>query len=109
MGGMVLSVDSDESEGFTSKYALRPLEEQVNLGVEKTVLNRVIFVGKVRRAKRRGEEAYHLVDLRAGMRVGPTVIYLDGNNLFDVQHPDITGSMAPGRAVYLGLEIRPAG
>ncbi len=36
LGGMLLSVDSKESAGYSSKYALRPLEEQVTLGVSRT-------------------------------------------------------------------------
>lgn len=105
LGGMFLSIDSEEAPGFTSKYALRPLEEQVTLGVGRVFGGEFSVAVKVQRAKRDGEDAYVRVDGRTGLRVGPTWIYLDANNLLDEEYPDITGALAPGRALYLGMEV----
>ena len=105
MGGMFLSIDSEEAPGFTSKYALRPLKEQINLGVGR-VFGREFSLGvNVQRAKRDGQDAYTRLDVRTGLRMGPTWVYLDANNLLDEEYPDITGALAPGRALYFGLEI----
>ncbi|NNM05895.1 MAG: TonB-dependent receptor, partial [Gemmatimonadetes bacterium] len=107
MGGMLLSVDSREAEGFRSKYALRPQDELVHVGAERALAGSLRVGAKFRRAKRKGEKAYHLFDMRAGIRLGSTLIYLDATNLFDAEYPDVTGAMAPGAALYLGLEIAP--
>ncbi|MCJ7627719.1 MAG: TonB-dependent receptor [Longimicrobiales bacterium] len=106
-GGMLLSVDSEEAQGFISKYALRPLEEQVNLGLGKTFGGAVTLGLNLKRAKRRGEDAYGRLDVRGGFKLGPTWIYLDATNLLDADYPDITGASAPGRALILGLETGP--
>jgi outer membrane cobalamin receptor len=105
LGGMFLSVDSEEAPGFTSKYALRPIEEQLNLGVGRVFGGGFSLGVNVQRAKRDGEDAYTRLDLRAGLRMGSTRLYLDANNLLDEEYPDITGSLAPGRALYVGLEL----
>ncbi len=105
LGGMFLSVDSEEASGFTSKYALRPLEEQINLGVGRIFDGGFSLGVNVQRGKRGGEDPYTRLDLRTGLRVGPTWLYLDANNLLDERYPDITGAMAQGRALYLGVEL----
>lgn len=105
LGGMLLSVDSKEAQGYNSKYALRPLVQQVNLGVGRTLGDAVTVGLNLKRAKRTGEDAYQRLDVRGGVRLGPTWIYLDATNLLDTEYPDITGAMAPGRALYLGVEV----
>jgi len=102
---MLLSVDSEEAEGFTSKYALRPLEEQLNLGARRAFGDLATLSANLQRAKRAGEDPYFRLDVRGGVKVGSTWLYLDANNLLDAEYPDITGALAPGRALYLGLEV----
>jgi outer membrane cobalamin receptor len=102
LGGMLLSVDSKEIDGYRSKYALRPLEEQVNLAVGRTFGDAVTLSLNLKRGKRAAEDAYHRLDLRGGVKLGSTWLYLDANNLLNERYPDVTGALAPGRAVYLG-------
>jgi len=107
LGGMLLSVDSEESAGYDSKYALRPLEEQVTLGVGRTFGDVLTLGLHIKRAKRAEEDAYNRLDMRGGFKLGSTWIYLDGTNLLDTEYPDVTGAMAPGRALILGVEVGP--
>jgi outer membrane cobalamin receptor len=102
LGGMLLSVDSKEASGYASKYALRPLTEQLNLGVGRSFGDALTLGLNLRRAKRKGEDAYGLVDVRGAFRLGPSWIYLDANNLLDAEYPDVTGAVAPGRAIQVG-------
>jgi len=68
------------------------------------------FLGvKTQRARRHGEEAYLRMDGRFGYRVGRAGIYLDVTNVLNEEYPDITGSRAPGRAVFVGLEMSTTG
>jgi len=57
--------------------------------------------------KRTGEDPYHRIDLRGSIRVGPGRLYLDAKNVTDTEYPDVTGAMAPGRALYLGFVFGP--
>ncbi len=104
VGGMLLSVDSKESLGYLSKYVLRPVTEQTTLGVSKNFQGGVDMGLNLQRARRDGEDPYYRLDIRGGFRLGPAWVYLDANNLFDARYPDITGALAPGRALYLGIE-----
>jgi iron complex outermembrane receptor protein len=106
-GGMLLSVDSEEGEGFRSKYALRPLTEQLTGKVRRSFADRFTLAVHGQRSRRKGEEAYVRLDFRAALRIGPSWLYLDGNNLTDASYPDVTGAPAPGRAFFLGLEVGP--
>jgi outer membrane cobalamin receptor len=105
VGGMWLSVDSREVSGFESKYALKPLEEQVTLALDRTFGADLSLGVNFRRAKRGGEGPYHRIDARGGFRIGATWLYLDATNLLDEDYADITGAPAPGRALFLGLEV----
>jgi iron complex outermembrane receptor protein len=104
LGGSILSVDSEEAAGLLSKYALRPMVEKVTLGIRRTFGGAVSLSVNARRGRREGEDPFHRLDLRTGVRWGPTWVYLDATNLTDAAYPDITGAAAPGRAFFLGLE-----
>jgi iron complex outermembrane receptor protein len=109
LGGSVLTVDSKEAAGLESKYALRPLVQKVTLAFRREfgTWGRVGVNGQ--RGKREGEDPFHRIDLRAGVRIGPAWVYLDANNLTDATYPDITGAAAPGRAFFLGVELAGGG
>jgi len=107
LGGMLLSVDSKEAQGYSSKYALRPLVEQINVGVGRTFGGVATLGLNLKRARRAGEDPFNRLDMRGGVKLGSTWIYLDATNLMDTEYPDITGAMAPGRALFLGLEVGP--
>jgi len=105
LGAMALSVESSESAGYLSKYAFRPLTEQLNLGFRKTLGGRVILGLNMQRARRKGEDHYLRFALRNSVRLGRVVLYLDAQNLFDSEYPDVTGASAPGRSIFLGMEV----
>lgn len=106
LGGMVLSVDAEESRGFESKYAFRPLVEQATAGVEKWFGSSLTLGLNLQRARRKGQDPYNRADVRGRVKLGPAWLYLDANNLLDARYPDITGARAPGRAFFLGMEFR---
>lgn len=106
-GGALLSVESEESEGFVSKYALRPITERVTLGIERALGERAVIRVNGQRGKRTGEDPYHRIDFRGSIRVGPGRLYLDAKNVTDTEYPDVTGALAPGRALYLGFVFGP--
>ena len=105
VGGMLLSMDSEEARGFLSKYALRPLEEQLNVGVVRPLGDAINMGLSLQRARRKGEDPYHHLDLRGGIRLGRTWLYVDATNLLGAEYPDITGALAPGRALHIGFEV----
>jgi iron complex outermembrane receptor protein len=105
LGGMLLSVDSKESQGFRSKYALRPLLERVSLKVRKRFRDRLSLALNGQRSRRGGEDPFFRIDLRVGVRVAGAWLYVDAANLTDERYPDITGAVAPGRALFVGLEV----
>jgi outer membrane cobalamin receptor len=106
-GAALLSLRSEEARGYRSKYALRPLREQFTLGMERGLAGRVSVGVHALRGKRAGEEPFHRLDLRASVRQGAVRLYLDAVNLLDASYPDVTGARAPGRALFLGLELGP--
>jgi outer membrane receptor protein involved in Fe transport len=111
-GAAILSVTSEEAEGFQSKYALRPFRERFTLGLGRTFEGGFSFDLHAQRGVREGEEAFHRVDVKTGYRRGAMAIYLNANNLLDADYPDpalpppgLTAIPAPGRALTLGLEV----
>jgi iron complex outermembrane receptor protein len=90
--GSWLSVRSSEAEGFTSKYALRPLTESVSLVAE--------------RGRRLGSPAYLRLDLRTAYQLKGLRFFADLQNASGETYFDITGSAAPGRALFVGIEWR---
>lgn len=105
MGAAFLSLSSAEVSGFRSKYALRPLKERVTLGVERTFGDWISLTARAQRGRRPGEDAYHRVDFRVAVRNRGVSLYLDAVNLLDASFPDVTGAEAPGRALFLGVEV----
>jgi len=100
-----MSVDSEEAQGFRSKYALRPLLERYLVGLRRSWEGFSLGIN-AQRGERSGEDPYHRVDLRTGLRFGTAWVYLDATNLFDAEYADVTGAMAPGRGLFLGFELR---
>ena len=109
LAASVLGVESDEEPGFFSKYALRPLEEQIRLGARRSFGGSLNLAVNVLRARRKGSDPYHRLDVRGRVGFGPLSLYLDAQNLLDAHYPDVTGATAPGRAVFVGLELGSGG
>jgi iron complex outermembrane receptor protein len=103
LGGMALSVHTEEAEGFLSKYALRPLTEQLTFGVERSFGSRASARIRVNHGRREAEQSFRRVDLRLNLRVGAGWLNLDVLNVTDFEYSDVTGARAPGRALFLGL------
>lgn len=102
--GTWLSVDTDEAAGFTSKSALRPVVENVSLGVRRTFADRLTLTLLGRRARRTGEDAYRRLDARAAFDVRGLRLFADVQNATGAEYLDITRLAAPGRAFTVGLE-----
>ena len=102
-----MSVDSRESRRFRSKYALRPLKERLTGRVQRDFGPWLSLSLHAQRNRRAGEEPHSRLDVRASLLVGTIRVYLDGTNLTDEAYPDVTGALAPGRALRLGVELGP--
>lgn len=102
-GGSLLSVDSDEAEGFFSKQTLRPLTRRVTLGASRAVGERIQLAGHLLHERRTDEDARTLLDLRAAVGIPGGELYLDLKNVTDADYLDLTGSRAPGRAFAVGF------
>jgi iron complex outermembrane receptor protein len=105
LGGSALSADADEAVGFRSKYALRPMREQLTLGVAHSFGSFASGRIRLRHGRREGEESYRRLDLRVNFWVGAGWLFLDVLNLTNFEYPDITGARAPGRALFLGFSL----
>ena len=104
LGASVLSLETDAASAFVSKYALRPVMERVRLRVRRSLPRGTGISLQGQRARRRGQEAYHTVDLRLHKDLGRARLYLDATNLTDQAYADVTGARAPGRAFFLGVK-----
>lgn len=105
-GGAFLSVDAETEPGFESKYALRPLTEQWNLGVVHRFGAGVQVAFRGRRGKRADEVAFHEVDARVETALPYTAgarLHLDVRNLGNARHLDLTRNPVAGRALTLGV------
>ena len=103
LGGTALSVDTEEATGYRSKYALRPLKEQLTIGMKRSLGISTSAQVCARHARRLGEDSFQRVDLRFSVRVVAGWLNLDLMNITDAEYADVTGARAPGRALFLGF------
>lgn len=98
-----LSLTADEAAAG-SKYALRPLDRTASLAFDRALARGIGFGARTAYERRVGEGGHWLMDarLRAGWR--EVSLYLDGRNLTGARFLDVSGTTAPGRALYLGAE-----
>jgi outer membrane cobalamin receptor len=106
--GSWLSVSSSTPQGIESKYALRPIAENVTLGVDRALPAGLVVSLRAVRARRVGEEAYVRADARATLELSALRLTLDVQNLGDARYLDIAQVRAPGRSLLVGLEWRRA-
>jgi outer membrane cobalamin receptor len=104
--GSWISVRSSGEAGYLSKYALRPLVENVTLSAERGLGERFTLHLRGHRNRRTGEEAYLRMDGRAALLHGPVRLFADLRNASDEPYLDIAGNPAPGRSLHLGVELR---
>lgn len=104
-GGSLLSLTTT-AEGLSSRYALRPLVERALVGATRSLLARQLLVSvRMLRERRRQGDPYKLVGARARIRLPKGELDLNGTNLTDEKHLDITGSPAAGRAWSVGYRL----
>ncbi len=114
LSGSLLSLEADTPSDLESKYALRPLTEQVVAGVRRRLVGTAEegawLSATVRHGRRAEEAAFRDLDLRlevslpwAGGRAEGARVHLDARNLLDSDHPDLTGNPVPGRSFSLGI------
>jgi vitamin B12 transporter len=106
LSGTLLSLSTSEMSGLVSKYALRPLEEQLQAGIDLPLPGTLHLGIRGMHGRRRGDDPFQRLDLRlSGALPGSGGIegYLDLSNLLDSDHRDITGNPVAGRAFTLGL------
>jgi iron complex outermembrane receptor protein len=104
LGASLLSLREEERADYLSKYALRPVMEDLLVRARRSFPGGVEVSVQGRRTRRRGEEPYHLLGARVAFRLGDARLYLDTSNLTDQEYPDVAGAPAPGRAFFLGVE-----
>jgi vitamin B12 transporter len=107
LSGTLLSLEADGEPGFESKYALRPLTEQVMAGVRQELGALRLFVRGLH-GRRAGEDAFREMDVRLdtpialGWARGAT-LFVDVRNLLGSDHLDLTSNPVPGRAFFVGV------
>jgi iron complex outermembrane receptor protein len=104
--GSWLRLDATSEPGYLSKSALRPLARSLSLSAEREVARGVDLSARAERSGRVGEDDHARLDARLAYRVPVGRIFLDLLNATDEVYPDITGALAPGRALMLGIEWR---
>ncbi len=101
--GTAISVTAEDAEGFRSKYALRPLTEQLTLEATRAIGALCRGSLRLRHAGREAEDSYRTVDLRFALWITRGWLFVDALNITDFDYQDVTGARAPGRAVFLGF------
>ena len=105
--GSWLSVRSSTPDGVESKYALRPLVENLTAGIDRPLGERLGLTLRGTRARRAGEAAYLRIDGRAALRLDAVGLHLDLRNVTDSGYLDVTRTPSAGRSVAVGLEWSP--
>lgn len=122
-----LDVESESSDGFVSKYALRPLTRTASLSVERALHPNVLVSARLFHARRAGEDGagvssdtmslapgtclssaaqtYTRGDARVSVLLRNARIFVDGFNLTGSKHCDVNAFVAPGRALRVGVEV----
>jgi vitamin B12 transporter len=104
-GSSHLSLRADAAPGLESKYALRPLGDQLHLAVGRGFGRDFHVALRGTRARRAGDPTHHLLDMRLEAPVLGGFLFLDGRNLTGSDHPDLTGHPVAGRAFYFGIRV----
>lgn len=105
VGGAWLSIEAGIDEELDSRYALRPIRDQVHVGVTRRLPDDAILTLRGVQGRRAGDETYREVDVRLQVPLLSGVLYVDVRNATDTRHADITGNPVPGRAYYAGFRL----
>lgn len=101
-----LALEADADDRFQSKQLLRPIRDRVRISLIQALPGNLQGAFHLARSRRAGDLSYEELDLRIQLPSRVGMWYLDGRNLTNSRHLDITGNPVAGRAVYLGLELR---
>jgi vitamin B12 transporter len=101
-----LRLTSEGREGTESKYALRPITQSFQLAAERRLVRSLTLAVRAVQRRRASERSVNTGDARLQATFGRVRTYLDVLNVSDVQHPDVSGLPAPGRAFHTGVEWR---
>jgi vitamin B12 transporter len=113
-----LRFETEDAEGLTSKYALRPLTHTLSLGAGRTLPLGMDATVRGRYARRAGTaldasasgcvvgaaERSFEVDARIVRRIRRANLFADVRNALDRHSCDIAARPAPGRALSLGVQ-----
>ncbi|MEX2529046.1 MAG: TonB-dependent receptor [Gemmatimonadota bacterium] len=107
LGATALSLRASSVGGFDSKYALRPLREQVTAGVSRPIMGCLSGAARMLHGRRAGETSFQRVDVRARCAWSSGEVYADVLNLTDAQYRDVVGAPVAGRGFSVGMAVRP--
>ncbi len=98
-----LTLDSEEEEGFLSKYALRPVHRELLVRGRLDLPDESWIQAAAADRARLGGGGGITVDLRLDFPVGQARAYVDVLNATDEGYPDVTGLSIPGRTFVAGI------
>jgi vitamin B12 transporter len=101
-----LSLDAEQSDGFVSKYALRPLTRSASLEVAVPMTSHAVLAARGSASRRADGEAWQVLDARASASILGLQVFADATNLFDASWLDVSAQPAPGRAFSIGARVR---
>jgi iron complex outermembrane receptor protein len=101
-----LSFDAQGAEGYTGKYALRPLTHSVGLTMTAPLRAGTRLSVNARHARRVGERAYVETNARLAHEWAHAWVQLDLLNLTGATYLDAAAKPVAGRAVYVGVGWR---
>lgn len=101
--GSWLTLRTDDPEGFTSKYALRPLVRTLAATASGPLPGGIIISGQLLARARLGEAGVMLVDARLTVPTSFGALFVSGTNLGAASYLDVSRKPAAGRAFSVGV------
>lgn len=98
-----IDLESEEEEGFFSKYALRPIHREFLVRGRLDLPDESWLQAVAADRARLGGGGGLTLDLRLDIPVGQARGYVDVLNVTDEAYPDVTGFPIPGRAFIAGV------
>ncbi len=104
-----LDFEADGADGYTGKYALRPVTETAGLSATVPLFGRLRVSLDGVYMKREGEASHVLANTRLAFGLGSLAIQVDVLNLLDADYLDPSTQPAAGRAIYVTGSWRATG
>lgn len=105
IAGTWLSLAADAPAEFESKQLLRPIQDRIRLSLSQELPRSVLGSVHLARSRRTAEESFVELDLRLEAPTPFGTLFLDGRNLTDSRHLDLTGHPVAARALYVGASV----